>query len=153
MTMPIYPKRRFRRRGSSTPVQVPCIPGPIRPYGSGKFNTILNSVIYAVSPFDEEIGNVDESGWYGRINLKDENESKDFLTTLHETAVEMGGGTAPLTDEECQEIMKTRVIIVSENSQGFVDMDYYENVRPAERDWKSITDLYEEPEEEPGEDA
>ncbi len=88
----------------------------IRPYGPGKFNTILDSYVYQVSldgGCDDEIGSVDEGGWFGmmrngRTIFRDHDP---LLETLNEAE---------------QELLTTSAgVIIEEDSQGFVYVTYY----------------------------
>ena len=108
----------------------------IRPYGPGKFSTILDSYVYSVSldgGADEESGSVSETGrWYGLMR----NGSTIFR------------GNDPLlgtlNDAEREELTSSAAVILTEDSQGFVDAEYYEDLAEAERIWASIIDEADE---------
>jgi hypothetical protein len=104
----------------------------IRRDSPGKFSTILDSYVYAVSMdgvCDDEIGSVDENGaWYGlmrrgRTLFKDPDP---FLETLNEAE------QAQLTD--------CAGVILSENTQGFVDVAYYDTGEELDKAWSAIVD-------------
>lgn len=98
----------------------------IRSYGPGKFSTILDAYVYDVSldgGCDEELGSVDESGWYGlmRNGFKDHDP---LLETLNE-------------DEQAQ-LTECAGVILSEDSQGFVSVDYYDTDEALNAAWAEI---------------
>lgn len=102
----------------------------IRGYGPGKFDTIVDSYVYDVSlsGCDEETGSVDETGrWYGLIRghiLPDPGESP--LT-----------GTA-LNDAETALLARSAGAILSEDSQGFVSVEYFTDMAKLDREWAAI---------------
>lgn len=92
----------------------------IRPYGPGKFSTVLDQYVYTVSldgGADEEESAGDGEGWYGlmrngRTIFRDHDP---MLETLNEAEQEQLTGCAG--------------VILHEDSQGFVYVDYYETDR------------------------
>ena len=89
----------------------------IRPYGPGKFNTILDSYVWEVSlngSCDDETGSVDGGRWYGlmkngRTIFKDHDP---FMETLNSA--------------ERDQLTDSAGVIVSEDSYGFVHVEYFE---------------------------
>lgn len=90
----------------------------IRPYGPGKFDTILDSYVYAVSldgGCDDECGSVDETGrWYGLM--------RDGSTIFqdHDPLLE------PLNAAEQDQLTAAAGVILSADSQGFVSVEYFD---------------------------
>ena len=110
----------------------------IRPYGPGKFNTILDSYVYSVSldgGCDEESGSVEETGrWYGLMRHGQTifRDHDPFLETL--------------TSEEQEKLTSCAGVILSEDSQGFVYVSYYDTDKQLDDAWTSV--LAELPDEE-----
>lgn len=98
----------------------------IRPYGAGKYNTMLDSIIYETlgDSFDAETGSVDELGWFGRMNGLDDVPRVGL--TLDEIE---------LLDGSCG-------AIVREDSQGFVTFEYYTHEEEMELVWEGIEQDY-----------
>lgn len=113
----------------------------IRSYGPGKFDTILDSYVYDVSleGADDECGESDSFGWFGlmrngRTIFKDHDP---FLETLNE--------------EEQETLENCAGVIVSEDSNGFVSVDYYDTDEELNKAWADIIEecaKYEEQDEE-----
>jgi hypothetical protein len=106
----------------------------IRPYGPGKFNTILDSYVYSVSldgGCDEEEGNVSESGeWYGvmrhgRTIFRDPDPLLETLNTAEQDKLTSSAG-----------------VILREDSNGFVSVDYYDTDEALEVAWSQIADTF-----------
>jgi hypothetical protein len=110
----------------------------------GKFEGELQITEYLYEALegaaDEEVGSVEEMGWYGWIHLKTRDERKDFLKSLEVVASAQGD---KLTSDERNMILDTSAIIVSESDQGFYGAKYYTLLSEAKRDWKEIVDAYE----------
>lgn len=116
----------------------------IRRYGPGKFNTILDSVIYEMigdGMGDESCGDVSEVGFYAeKISL-----GKDAVKEAERIGAEDDG----LTDEEVEMVRDSVGAIMVENDQGFVTVDYYDNEKEFEKDWEEVQkDASPEDEEE-----
>lgn len=147
--MPIHPKRWEDPEKPLGPMPVPCEPGDARPYRLGKFDLILDSLIYTISlegMLDEDVGSSDELGWYGLIRSEDKDDAIDLLKLVNKHAIEQQ--EAPLTMEECETILRARVIILREGESGFVSVSYYNSKVKGERKWKQIEKDYEEFDEE-----
>jgi hypothetical protein len=102
----------------------------IHAYGPGKFNTILDAYVYAVSldgGCDDDTGDVSESGrWYelmrgGRSIFRDHDP---MLETLNEAEQEM--------------LTSSAGVILSEDSQGLVSVDYYDTPEELEAAWAAL---------------
>ncbi len=102
----------------------------IRSYGPGKFNTILDSYVYSVSldgGTDDELGSVSENGrWYGlmrhgRTIFRDHDP---LLETLNETEQDM--------------LTSAAGVILTEDSQGFVYVEYFETTETLDAVWSAI---------------
>src|SRR5688500_7390105 len=98
----------------------------IRPYGPGKFSTMLDAYVYEVSldGGDEEVGEADTTGWYGLLN-----GPIPYDPTTH-----------ALTEEEASELSKAQGAILFVNSSGFVDVTYYSDKSDLLEAWHQITD-------------
>ena len=103
----------------------------IRPYGPGKFNTIIDSLVWEAiqtNGTDEELA--DESfGWRG-------------LVRRGETGLELevqalpGFQDLPLTPPEIEFLAAQSGCIATEASDGHVDIAYYDNPDELEAAWK-----------------
>jgi len=111
----------------------------IRPYGPGKFNTILDSYVYSVSldgGCDEEEGSVSESGeWFGimrngRTIFRDHDPLLETLNTAEQERLTSSAG-----------------VILREDSNGFVSVDYYDTDEALEVAWSQIVDGFHDEEE------
>lgn len=107
----------------------------IRRYGPGKFNTILDSVIYSMcneGMGDESCGDVSEVGFFAeKVSL-----GKDAVKEAERIGAEGDG----LTDEEVEMVRSSVGAIMVEGEQGFVTVDYYDNEKELEKDWEEIQD-------------
>lgn len=112
--------------------------GGIRRYGPGKFNTILDSILYDMigqGMGGDSCGDVSEVGFYAEtIELGGEDAVKD----VEKAAAESGDG--PLTTEEKDRIRESVGAIMVENDQGFVTIDYYDDEEEMDKDWEEIED-------------
>jgi len=106
----------------------------IRPYGPGKFSTILDSYVYSVSldgGCDEEEGNVSECGeWYGimrngRTIFRDHDPLLETLNTAEQDQLTSSTG-----------------VIIHEYSNGFVSVTYYDTDESLETAWSQIVDEF-----------
>lgn len=97
----------------------------IRPYGPGKFNTILDSYVYSMSldGTDEELGESDSFGWYGMLTgpITPRNAMMPKLNSAELTLLATCAG-----------------IILSENSQGFVTVEYYDDLETFNKEWTGL---------------
>lgn len=101
----------------------------IRPYGPGKFNTILDAYVYDVSMDGAEVecGSVDENGvWYG-VMRHGHTIFKDGDPSLEE-----------LTPAERDLLMHCAGVILSENDQGFVSVEYFDTMEELDAAWAEI---------------
>ena len=108
----------------------------IRPYGPGKFSTILDSYVYSVSldgGCDEEEGSVSECGeWYGimrngRTIFRDHDPLLETLNTAEQDQLTSSAG-----------------VILREDSNGFVSVTYYDTDESLETAWSQIVDGFRE---------
>jgi len=110
----------------------------IRPYGPGKFNTILDSYVYSVSldgGCDEEEGSVDEHGeWYGIMR------NGRTIFRDHDPLLET------LNSAEQEKLTSSVGVILREDSQGFVYVTYYAADEALEVAWSQISDHFREEE-------
>jgi hypothetical protein len=102
----------------------------VRPYGPGRFSTILDSYVYSVSldgGCDEEEGSVSECGaWYGimRNGFTIFRDNDPLLETLN-------------TAEQDQ-LTSSAGVILREDSDGFVSVTYYDTDGSLETAWSQI---------------
>ena len=103
----------------------------IRPYGPGKFNTILDAYVHSVSMDGccAECGSVSETGrWYGMI--------AGSLSLSH--ADKRDGAYFQLNSAERDALRKCAGVILTECDQGFVDVEYYETETELHTAWDEI---------------
>lgn len=116
-----------------------------RSYGPGKFDSMVDSFLWDASLdgwTDEEAGEADGAGYYALFV----GDVLDMATT---------GASAhgeSLTDGERAELKDTKAIILSEDSQGFVGVEYFDKAADARAKWKEIVDEVAEFEGEGEED-
>lgn len=118
----------------------------IRPYGPGKFNTILDSYVYSVSldgGCDEEEGSVSECGAWcgimrnGRAIFRDHDPLLETLNTTEQEKLTSSAG-----------------VILREDSQGFVFVTYYDTDESLQAAWSQIADrFHDDSEDAAGEDG
>jgi len=119
----------------------------IRRYGSGKFNTVLDSYVYATSldgGADEELGEADTFGWYGVLTGGD-----DLLSAVEREARDHDD---ELTEEEAELLRESAGVILSEDSQGFAYVDYFDHKRDLVKAWRRLEEEYEASLEEDGDE-
>jgi hypothetical protein len=125
-----------RTKGNAGTPAIVNIPAKdmIRPYGPGKFSTILDSYVYSVSldgGCDEEEGNVSECGeWYGimrngRMIFRDHDPMLETLNTAEQEKLTSSAG-----------------VILREDSNGFVYVTYYDTDEALELAWSQIADSF-----------
>ena len=91
---------------------------------------------------DDEIGDISEQGvWYGKIS-----RGTDTIYSLIKTKMEEDEDT--LTPEEEEYLADVIGIIVSEDDQGFVNVDYYESDKDLKKDWDKIAEDMTDDEED-----
>ena len=120
----------------------------IRPYGPGKFNTLIDSYAYALTGdgVDEEASLGEGNGWYGLIRL-----DHSARGAIRDAAVE---NHDDLTNAEMTMLETAAAIIFFERSDGIVESDWFDNLEDANEQWAAIeedaSEYYdeEEPEEE-----
>ena len=126
--------------------------GGIRRYGPGKFNTILDSIIYSMigeGMGSESCGDVSEVGFSAdSIELGDEEALKEVERIAAEN-------NDTLTQEEKDMVLDSYGAILVENEQGFVSVDYYDDEEEEEldKDWDEIVDDASGDEEEEEEES
>ena len=108
----------------------------IRPYGLGKFSTILDSYVYQVSldgGCDDENGSVSENGrWYGLMR-----RGRSIFRN-HDPLLET------LNEAEQKQLTESAGVILSEDSSGFVSVAYYQSEDALNEAWDRVTDEFEE---------
>jgi hypothetical protein len=111
----------------------------IRPYGPGKFNTVLDSYVYSVSldgGCDAETGDAQYLGWYGIMR------NGRTIFRDHDPFLE------PLNDEEKEQLTSSAGVILREDSQGFVYVTYYATDAELDAAWAQIEKEQEQEESE-----
>ena len=101
----------------------------IRPYGPGKFTTLLDQYVYSVSldgGADEEESYGNGEGWYGLMR------NGRTIFRDHDPMLET------LTPEEQELLTGSAGVILSEDSQGFVYVSYYDDAETLEAKWAEI---------------
>ena len=98
----------------------------LRPYGPGKYDTMLDAYIHDLSMngCDEECGDTQDGLWYGLLRgIQVEMPFSDIAA-------------GRLTDDELAFLRQHRAgAILSEDSQGFVTVDYFTSQRSIEAAW------------------
>jgi hypothetical protein len=114
----------------------------IRPYGPGKFNTILDSLVFVVSldGFAEDIGDVESTiGHHTRLDFGD-----DFLPYLVKETADNSPTLHPLTEEEMELVQNSAGAILYQNDQGFVDVTYYDTEEELTSAWREVEQAWEQ---------
>ena len=96
---------------------------------TGKFNTILDQYVYSVSldgGADEEESYGNGEGWYGLMR------NGRTIFRDHDPMLET------LTPEEQELLTGSAGVILSEDSQGFVYVSYYNDAETLEAKWAEI---------------
>jgi hypothetical protein len=103
----------------------------IRPYGPGKFNTILDAYVWSVSldgGCDDETGDVVETGvWYGMMR------NGRTIFRDHDPHLES------LNDDEREKLTACAGVILSEDSNGFVTITYYDTDEGLDNAWHEVS--------------
>lgn len=103
---------------------------------SGKFNSKVDEYLYSFSleeRLNDEIGSVDEIGWFGKINVKENaiipspEEIKEFCLSSK--------------DVKFLNAIKTGCI-VEEDSNGFVHIDFFDEFNLLDETWNEIVKMY-----------
>jgi hypothetical protein len=122
----------------------------IRGYGPGKFNTIIDSLIYDMignGMGSESCGDVSEVGFYAESILL----GPDAVEDVEKAAKGDSKAKDALSPEEADLIKNSYAAVMVENEQGFVTVDYYETKKEFDKDWAEIEDDAS-PEDEEGVD-
>lgn len=112
----------------------------IRPYGPGKFDTILDSYVYTVSldGIDEEAGDAG-TGWYGLLR----GDLREAVTDAAHEAKDK------LTQEELKFLAENKAgAIIEETDQGFVSVENFSDDVVLDKEWARIVDAVEDAEDE-----
>ena len=95
----------------------------IRQYGPGKFNSHLEAAVYHVSlgggP-DQECGESESTGWFGLMRW---DQSEAMLDCVRDSAIHLSDH---LTLEEMEKVRDSCGVIMMENNEGFVEMEWFE---------------------------
>jgi hypothetical protein len=114
-----------------------------RSYGPGKYNSIVDSYVHALDTEgwgDEEIGDVQDFGWYGLMGPMEAGEllEPDAVPRIAREEKDQ------LTPEERRELKETVGVIIEENDQGFVGVTYYKSKKQLKKAWDKIAEDAEE---------
>ncbi len=111
----------------------------IRPYGPGKFATVLDSYVYDVTlqgGCDDEVGSSDNGAWFGLMR----NGSTIFVD--HDPLLES------LNEAEQDLLSSSAGVIVREDSDGFVVVQYFTSRQELDRVWSEIVASFAAEEDE-----
>lgn len=103
----------------------------IRPYGPGKFSTILDSYVHALTldgGADEEESYPDGGGWYGLLRGPFEYESEHDRPRLNAA--------------EISELTGSIGVILYERSDGIVESEWFETSEALESAWAHVQDEF-----------
>lgn len=108
----------------------------LRSYGPGKFSLEVDKYVYNLTLDGgcEEFGDVESFGHYCCIEL-----GKDGLKDVAREAKAAGD---KLTLEEARLIRKRYGAILFTNSQGFVDVTYYDTKKAFDKAWEKLSTEY-----------
>jgi hypothetical protein len=113
-----------------------------RSYGPGKFDSMVDSFLWSAaldgSWEDEQVGESEGFGYYSLV-------VGDIAAMAEHGAEETGDDITP---DERDELKGTAAVIMSENSQGFVGVDYFDTEKDARKAWADIEEAYNEFESE-----
>jgi hypothetical protein len=102
----------------------------IRSYGPGKFNTMLDAYVYAVSldgGCDAEEGDTNEYGrWYGLMR------HGRTIFRDHDPMLES------LNEAEQEQLTGCAGVIITEDAQGFVYVKYFDTNAQLNAEWREI---------------
>jgi len=110
-------------------------PGKNGKRGPGKFSTDLDSHIYDLSMDggpDEELGDSEDFGWYGLMS-----DGESIADDLRSNGVE-------LEDEDYEKLKAAAGVIIFLNSQGFVEVAYYDTDKELQAAWNKLEEEAEE---------
>lgn len=127
----------------------------IRGYGPGKFNTVIDMIVYDMigqGMGEESCGDVSEVGFYAETISLGLDAVKDAEGVASEDGDE-GKSKGILTDEERDLISESCCAIMVENEQGFVTVDYYEDEAEFKKDWEEIQEDASGEEDEEGDEG
>jgi hypothetical protein len=113
----------------------------IRPYGPGKFSTIVDSYASGITldgGADEEVHVADS--YYGLVRIDHE-----FRDLVHEAAADEGDR---LTGAEEELLDRSMAVIFHERSDGIVEADWFEDLDEAEDAWAELEEEFESESEE-----
>lgn len=120
-----------------------------RRYGPGKFSTILDSLIYAISDdgfIDDECGEAQYTGWYGSM----------YMPSVEDLNAEAKSqGVEPLTEEEIEYVNENPGgVIIWEGNSGFVEIEAYASEEERKKEWDRIsTEVNKEMDDAEGSEA
>lgn len=101
----------------------------IRPYGPGKFSTVLDSYVYSVSldgGCDAEVGDSSCGSWYGMMR------NGRTIFRDHDPSLES------LTRAEQEKLTSAAGVIIREDSDGFAAVTYYDSMPELDNAWTEI---------------
>jgi hypothetical protein len=118
-----------------------------RKYGPGKFNVLIDEYLYEVvldtSWLEDECSYGEGDGWWGLIV----NDADNLLNEVARLSKEAG---EDLTDEEREYLSPNKYVgyIISEDSQGFVDVNAYSDKETLMSKWEGLKEEVEGQQEE-----
>ena len=105
----------------------------IRSYGPGKFNTMLDAYVYSVSlegSTDDEISSEYSGTWYGLIRHG------------HTIWSDQDPDREALTEAEADYLRACAGAILTEDTQGFVYVEYFDNMTDLDNMWRDLQTQY-----------
>jgi len=119
----------------------------IRSYGPGKFTNVVDQYVWGLTGdgADVEAGDSQDFGWYGLVKLTDEDVERVVGMAAEAKDV--------LTDDEIDLLNESEGVIVSENDQGFVHVEYFDDAADLEDAWNEVEAAAEEFYAEEGEEG
>jgi len=115
----------------------------IRSYGHGKFHTIIDSYVYAMTldgGADREESYDEGGGWYGFVELSHKDAER-----IREVSIE---NRDQLTVEENELLDESVAVILFERSDGIVEADWFTDMKEAEAQWAEIEAEFDGDEDE-----
>lgn len=114
-------------------------PDDIRRSESSKFGSVIDELFWQLSldggP-DEELGESESFGWYGKMAI-----DRSIIADLDRAAKD--AGVEPLNEAERKYVLSHAGVIIFENSQGFVNADFFRSKPEFEGAWQDLEAEYE----------
>lgn len=115
------------------------MPMDIRPYGPGKFSTIIDSLVWNLfqeEGFDDELADP-SFGWRGLVRLSPEDGPLGVIL-MQENPTQL-----PLTAAESEFLGEACGMILTEHPNGLVSIDYYTSQEDLGSAWATLQSDYD----------